>query len=97
MKLIDFCFQLTDSNVSNDERKSLELKLASLIHLIANRYLPSSSNSQSILKAFISYAIKSHQDNHSSILSIFKQALTDGIKAKEVYTLAVGHGKHSNI
>jgi hypothetical protein len=35
------------------------------------------------------YAIKNHQPNESSILSMFKQALADGIKAKEVYALAV--------
>lgn len=89
IKLIDFCFQLTNSNLSNDEKRQFDLKLVNLIHLIASRYLPNSNNSQSILKAFTNHAIKTHQENHSSILSIFKQALTDGIKAKEVYTFAV--------
>lgn len=89
VKLIEICFQMIDKNLSNDEKQSNELKLTSLIHLIATRYLPNTENSQAILKAFTLYAMKTYQGNHSSILSIFKQALTDGIKAKEVYALAV--------
>jgi hypothetical protein len=44
---------------------------------------------ESVLKAFALYAIKNYKQNESSILSIFKQALSDGIKSKEVYALAV--------
>lgn len=85
MKLIEICFQ----SLSNNDKQSHESKLNSLIHLIATRYLPNTENSQVILKAFTAYAMKTYQGNQSSILAIFKQALTDGIKAKEVYALAV--------
>ncbi len=37
VKLIDFCLQMTDLNISNDEKQSIESKLSSLIHVIALR------------------------------------------------------------
>jgi hypothetical protein len=37
VKLIDFCLQMADSNTSNDEKQLIELKLVSLIHMIALR------------------------------------------------------------
>ncbi|CAF4370790.1 unnamed protein product, partial [Adineta steineri] len=35
VKLIDFCLQMTDPNIPNDEKQLIELKLVSLIHVIA--------------------------------------------------------------
>ncbi len=37
VKLIDFCLQMADSNTSNDDKQLIELKLVSLIHMIALR------------------------------------------------------------
>ena len=97
---------MADMNSTNDDKQLAELKLVSLIHIIALRKfhfltnyplisncslgcLPNPDKNESVLKSFIVYAIKNHKQNESSILSIFKQALTDGIKSKEVYALAV--------
>ena len=94
-KLIDFCLQMADANTSNDEKQLIELKLVNLLHAIALRCLPNPDKNESVLKAFAIYAIKNHKQsltnsNESSILSIFKQAISDGIKSKECYALAVG-------
>lgn len=109
VKLIDFSLQMADLNTTNDDKQLIELKLVSLIHVIALRNcqfdvystrkknfelihlgcLPNPDKNESVLKSFIVYAIKNHKQSDSSILSIFKQALTDGIKSKEVYALAV--------
>ena len=56
--------------------------------------LPNPEKNESVLKAFAIYAIKNHKqsltnNNESSILSVFKQAISDGIKSKECYALAV--------
>lgn len=56
--------------------------------------LPNPEKNESVLKAFAIYAIKQHKQSPTnkadqSILSIFKQATTDGIKSKEAYALAV--------
>ncbi len=56
--------------------------------------LPNPDKNESVLKAFAIYAIKNHKQSlvnntESSILSIFKQAISDGIKSKECYALAV--------
>jgi PBP1b-binding outer membrane lipoprotein LpoB len=102
---------MADANISNDEKQVIELKLVSLIHVIALRKsisshiilqninfllgcLPNPDKNESVLKAFAVYAIKNHKQSlsntkESSILSIFKQAISDGIKAKEAYALAV--------
>ncbi|CAF3778931.1 unnamed protein product [Rotaria sp. Silwood1] len=98
VKLIDFCLQMTDLNISNDEKQLIELKLVSLIHVITLRCLPNPDKNESVLKALTVYAIKNHKqslinNNDSSILSIFKQAISDGIKSKEVYALANGIGQ----
>ena len=57
--------------------------------------LPNPDKNESILKSFAIYAMKTHKQslinkNDSSILSVFKQAISDGIKSKEAYALAVG-------
>ncbi len=90
-KLIDFCLQMADANTSNDEKQLIELKLVNLLHAIALRCLPNPDKNESVLKAFAIYAIKNHKQslNESSILSTFKQAISDGIKSKECYALAV--------
>ncbi|CAF2251412.1 unnamed protein product [Rotaria magnacalcarata] len=98
VKLIDFCLQMTDSNISNDDKQLIELKLVSHIHIIALRCLPNPDKNESVLKALAVYAIKNHKQSltvnkESSILSIFKQAISDGIKSKEVYALANGIGQ----
>ncbi|CAF1072516.1 unnamed protein product [Rotaria sordida] len=98
VKLIDFCLQMADSNISNDEKQLIELKLVSLIHVIALRCLPNPDKNESVLKSLAVYAIKNHKqslinNNESSILSIFKQAISDGIKSKEAYALANGIGQ----
>ena len=41
VKLIDYCLQMTDSNISNDEKQLIELKIVSLIHAIALRKITS--------------------------------------------------------
>ncbi|CAM4796233.1 unnamed protein product [Rotaria magnacalcarata] len=97
-KLIDLCLQMADLNVSNDEKQVIELKLVNLLHAIALRCLPQPEKNESVLKAFAIYAIKNHKqsvgnNNESSILSIFKQAISDGIKSKECYALANGIGQ----
>lgn len=56
--------------------------------------LPNPDKNESVLKAFASYAIKQHKQTvsnkpDSSILLVFKQAISDGIKSKESYALAV--------
>jgi hypothetical protein len=56
--------------------------------------LPNPDKNECVLKAFAIYAIKNHKQSstnstESSILSIFKQAISDGIKSKECYALAV--------
>jgi hypothetical protein len=56
--------------------------------------LPNPEKNEFVLKSFIIYAIKNHKqslvDNtDSSILSVFKQAISDVIKSKESYALAV--------
>jgi len=98
VKLIDFSLQMADSKTTNDEKQMIELKLVSLIHVIATRSLPNPDKNESILKAFAIYAMKTHKQsltnkNDSSILLIFKQAISDGIKAKEAYALANGIGQ----
>ncbi|CAF0795178.1 unnamed protein product [Adineta steineri] len=98
VKLIDFCLQMTDPNIPNDEKQLIELKLVSLIHVIALRCLPNPDKNESVLKSFAVYAIKNHKQslintNESSILLIFKQAISDGIKSKEAYALANGIGQ----
>ncbi|UJR26497.1 hypothetical protein I4U23_007824 [Adineta vaga] len=97
-KLIDFCLQMADSKTTNDDKQLIELKLVNLIHTIALRSLPNPEKNESVLKAFAIYAIKNHKQsvtnsNESSILSIFKQAISDGIKSKECYALANGMGQ----
>ncbi|CAF1011370.1 unnamed protein product [Adineta ricciae] len=97
-KMIDFCLQMADLKKTNDEKQTIELKLVSLIHTIALRCLPNPEKNESVLKAFAIYAIKNHKQsltntNESSILSIFKQAIADGIKSKECYALANGMGQ----
>lgn len=57
--------------------------------------LPNPDKNESVLKALALYAIKNHKQSlinntESSILSIFKRAIADEIKAKEAYALAVG-------
>lgn len=112
VKLIDFCLQMADAKTSNDEKQVIELKLVSLIHMIAVRKfrrfcsfffskfvliegcLPNPEKNESVLKAFAVYAIKQHKQSPAnkidqSILSIFKQAISDGIRSKEAYALAV--------
>ncbi|UJR22584.1 hypothetical protein I4U23_025630 [Adineta vaga] len=98
IKLIDFTLQMADSNISNDDKQLIELKLVSLIHVIALRCLPNPDKNESVLKSFTVYAIKNHKQSlttneESSIVSIFKKALSDGIKAKEAYSLANGIGQ----
>ena len=56
--------------------------------------LPNPEKNESVLKSFVVYAIKAHKqsltnNDESSILSMFKQALADGVTAKEAYSLAV--------
>ncbi|CAF1248008.1 unnamed protein product [Adineta steineri] len=97
-KLIDFCLQMADPNIGNDDKQLIELKLVSLIHAIAIRCLPNPDKNESVLKAFAIYAIKQHKQslvntNETSILSVFKQAISDGIKSKECYALANGMGQ----
>lgn len=63
--------------------------------------LPNPDKNESVLKAFAIYAIKNHKQslgntNESSILSIFKQAISDGIKSKECYALAVCEYPYKN-
>ena len=63
-------------------------------HFFLSGCLPNPDKNESVLKAFAIYAIKNHKqsltnNNESSILSIFKQAISDGIKSKECYALAV--------
>ena len=89
VKLIDLCSQKADTKTSNDDKQLIELKLASHIHALALRCLPNPEKNEVVLKSFVVYAIKAYKPNESSILSIFRQALTDGIKAKEVYARAV--------
>jgi hypothetical protein len=61
--------------------------------------LPNPDKNESVLKAFAIYAIKNHKQSlennniESSILSIFKQAISDGIKSKECYALANAIGQ----
>lgn len=64
------------------------------INLCSLGCLPNPEKNESVLKAFAIYAIKNHKQslsdsNQSSILNIFKQATSDGIKSKECYALAV--------
>ena len=56
--------------------------------------LPNPDKNEPILKAFAIHAIKTHKQSlanktDTSILTIFKQAISDGIKSKEAYALAV--------
>ncbi len=69
----------------------LLVRIVSLFHLGC---LPNPEKNESVLKAFAIYAIKNHKQsladsNESSILTIFKHAISDGIKSKECYALAV--------
>ncbi|CAF0813583.1 unnamed protein product [Rotaria sordida] len=97
-KLIDLCLQMADLNITNDEKQLIELKLVNLIHAIALRCLPNPDKNEFVLKAFAIYAIKNHKqslinNNESSILLIFRQAISDGIKSKECYALANAIGQ----
>lgn len=63
-------------------------------HSSSSGCLPNPDKNESVLKAFAIYAIKNHKQSlvdstQSSILNIFKQATSDGIKSKECYALAV--------
>ena len=56
--------------------------------------LPNPDKNEFVLKAFAIYAIKNHKqsfiiNNEISILSLFKQAISDEITSKECYSLAV--------
>ncbi|CAF1026630.1 unnamed protein product [Adineta ricciae] len=98
VKLIDFSLQMADPKVSNDDKQLIELKLVSLIHVVAIRCLPNPEKNESVLKSFVVYAIKAHKqsltnNDDSSILSMFKQALADGVTGKEAYSLANGIGQ----
>jgi hypothetical protein len=39
VKLIDFCLQMADGDINNDEKQLIELQLVSLIHRLALRRL----------------------------------------------------------
>lgn len=85
---------MADSNLSNDEKQVIEVKLVSLIHSIALRYLPNPEKNESVLKALAIFAIKQQKqtagnDGDSSILTVFQKAIADTIKSKESYALAV--------
>ncbi|CAF2739868.1 unnamed protein product [Rotaria sp. Silwood2] len=97
-KLMDLCLQMADLNITNDEKQLIELKLVNLVHAIALRCLPNPDKNEFVLKAFAIYAIKNHKqsltnNNETSILLLFKQAISDGIKSKECYALANGIGQ----
>jgi hypothetical protein len=73
---------------------SLYLSKTKNILLFLLGCLPNPEKNESVLKAFAIYAIKNHKQSladstESSILTVFKQAISDGIKSKECYALAV--------
>lgn len=74
------------------EKTSLRLFLSHSDRCLGS--LPNPEKNEAILKSFAIYAMKTHQQalknrTDSSILLMFKQAISEGITAKEAYALAV--------